>query len=163
MVASKQFLASLLSALVIGTIHAPIAGAQSDSRVLTIDADELEDKIRGGMLAQVIGNLNGLPHEFKYISKPGQVEHYTPSLPDGAQTDDDTDIEWVYLREIARSGETLVPPPRIAELWKTHINRRIWCANKYARDLMELGFEPPWTGNVGLNPWSEFNISGQFA
>jgi ADP-ribosylglycohydrolase len=136
--------------------------AQSDPRVLTIDADVLEDKIRGGMLAQVIGNLNGLPHEFKYINNPGSVEHYTPSLPEGAQTDDDTDIEWVYLREISRSRETLVPPPRIAELWKTHINRRIWCANKYARDLMDLGFEPPWTGNVGLNPWSEFNISGQF-
>ena len=27
---------------------------------------------------------------------------------------------------------------------------------------MDLGIEPPWTGNVGLNPWSEFNISGQF-
>jgi hypothetical protein len=55
-----------------------------------------------------------------------------------------------------------VPPGRIAELWKSHINRRIWCANKYTRQLMDLGFEPPWTGNVGLNPWSEFNISGQF-
>ena len=38
----------------------------------------------------------------------------------------------------------------------------IFCANRYARDLMDLGLEPPWTGNVGLNPWSEFNISGQF-
>ena len=27
---------------------------------------------------------------------------------------------------------------------------------------MDLGIEPPWTGNVGLNPWSDFNISGQF-
>jgi hypothetical protein len=27
---------------------------------------------------------------------------------------------------------------------------------------MDLGIDPPWTGNVGLNPWSEFNISGQF-
>jgi hypothetical protein len=136
--------------------------AQNAPRIVEIAADELEDKIRGGMLAQVIGNLNGLPHEFKYINKPGNVEHYTPSLPDGAVTDDDTDIEWVYLREIAASGENLLPPNRIAALWKRHINRRIFCANRYARDLMDLGIEPPWTGNVGLNPWSEFNISGQF-
>ena len=100
------------------------------------------------MLAQVIGNLNGLPHEFKYINEPGNVEHYTPALPDGARTDDDTDIEWVYLREIARSRENFLPPDRIAALWKRHINRRIFCANRYARDLMDLGLEPPWTGNV---------------
>jgi ADP-ribosylglycohydrolase len=125
-------------------------------------ADELEDKIRGGMLGQVLGNLNGLPHEFKYIDEPGNVESYTPSLPKGAFTDDDTDIEWVYLREIARSREVLLSPDRRAALWKRHINRRIWCANLYARGLMDLGIEPPWTGNVALNPWSEFNISGQF-
>jgi hypothetical protein len=127
-----------------------------------IDADILEDKIRGGMLAQVIGNLNGLPHEFKYINEPGHVEHFTPSLPKGAFTDDDTDIEWVYLRAISKSGNNFLPNADIAALWKRHINRRIFAANRFARDLMDLGIEPPWTGNVGLNPWSDFNISGQF-
>jgi hypothetical protein len=127
-----------------------------------ITADELDDKIRGGLLGQVLGNLNGLPYEFKYIDEPGNVESYTPGLPEGAFTDDDTDIEWVYLREMARSRNLLLPPDRIAALWKQHINRRIWCANLYARGLMDLGIEPPWTGNAALNPWSEFNISGQF-
>jgi hypothetical protein len=130
-------------ALAIAWSH--LSAAQCIAQIVVVDADTLEDKIRGGMLGQVIGNLNGLPHEFKYIDEPGSVEKYTPSLPDGAHTDDDTDIEWVYLREIASSGKTLVPPARIVELWKTHINRRIWCANKYARSLMDVGFEPPWT------------------
>lgn len=129
---------------------------------LEIPADQLEDKIRGGMLAQVIGNLNGLPHEFKYINEPGHVEQFTPSLPKGAFTDDDTDIEWVYLLAISKSGNAILPNADIAALWKRHINRRIFCANRYARDLMDLGLEPPWTGNVALNPWSDFNISGQF-
>src|SRR3954468_19942048 len=84
--------------------------AQHPPRIIEIPADVLEDKIRGGMLAQVIGNLNGLPHEFKYINNPGKVEHFTPSLPNGAVTDDDTDIEWVYLREIARTGNNTLPP-----------------------------------------------------
>jgi hypothetical protein len=151
-----------LLATVLAFALAEITAAPGEAQIVVFDADDLEDKIRGGMLAQVIGNLNGLPHEFKYIDEPGNVEEYTPKLPDGARTDDDTDIEWVYLREIARSGKTIVPPPRIAQLWKSHINRRIWCANKYARSLMDLGFEPPWTGSECLNPWAEFNISGQF-
>ncbi len=152
----------LLCALLAHELSTGTLFAQHRPWPIDIDADVLEDKIRGGMLAQVIGNLNGLPHEFKYINKPGHVEHFTPALPDGAHTDDDTDIEWVYLREIVRTHENFLPPDRIAALWQTHINRRIFCANRYARDLMDLGLRPPWTGNVGLNPWSDFNISGQF-
>jgi ADP-ribosylglycohydrolase len=149
-------------ALVLQSLLAARGLAQQSPRFIELDADTVEDKIRGGMLAQVIGNLNGLPHEFKYINEPGHVEHFTPSLPKGAYTDDDTDIEWVYLRAIAKSGNNRLPNADIAALWKRHINRRIFAANRFARDLMDLGIEPPWTGNVGLNPWSDFNISGQF-
>src|SRR3954454_894878 len=97
--------------------------AQQPTRFIEIAADTLEDKIRGGMLGQVIGNLNGLPHEFKYINNPGKVEHFTPALPNGAVTDDDTDIEWVYLREIARTRNNRLAPDSITSLWKKHINR----------------------------------------
>jgi ADP-ribosylglycohydrolase len=151
-----------LSALLLGLSAARGLAQHPQPHFLEIPAATLEDKIRGGMLAQVIGNLNGLPHEFKYINEPGHVERFTPSLPTGAFTDDDTDIEWVYLRAISESGNILLPNADIAALWKRHINRRIFCANRYARDLMDLGLEPPWTGNVALNPWSDFNISGQF-
>jgi ADP-ribosylglycohydrolase len=136
--------------------------AQDKPVFVVIRAGRLEDKIRGGMLGQILGNLNGLPHEFKYIDEPGNVERYTPSLPDGAFTDDDTDIEWVYISEIARGEVSRLPPGRLVNLWKRHVNRRIWAANRYARDLMELGLEPPWTGNIAANPFAEFNISGQF-
>jgi hypothetical protein len=146
-----------------GLAGAPVRIVAADADgLIQIDAEVLEDKIRGGMLAQIIGNLNGLPHEFKYIDEPGNVVDYTPSLPQGAFTDDDTDIEWVYLREIASRRKPLIPPDRITALWKTHINRKIYASNHYARQLMNLGLTPPWTGNVALNPWSEFNISGQF-
>src|SRR6187200_2796721 len=115
------------------------ACAAPPSAVVEIPANVLEDKLRGGMLAQVIGNMNGLPHEFKYINEPGSVERYTPALPSGARTDDDTDIEWVYLREIAASRQDFLPADRVAALWKRHINRKIYCANHYARGLMDLG------------------------
>jgi ADP-ribosylglycohydrolase len=136
--------------------------ALAQERSVEIQADVLEDKIRGGMLGQILGNLNGLPHEMKYIAEPGNVANYTPSLPDGARTDDDTDIEWVYLLEMQKTRQLLIPQNRISELWKQHINRGIWCSNLYARHLMDMGIEPPLTGNQEINPWACFNISGSF-
>lgn len=136
--------------------------AASQPDYVEILDDELADKIQGGLLGQILGNLNGLPHELKYNDAPGNVESYTPSLPEGARTDDDTDIEWIYTLEMQRSGRLLVSYPRVAELWSKHVNTHIWCANEYARLLMDLGIDPPLTGRTALNPWSSFNISGQF-
>ncbi|MBI3857394.1 MAG: hypothetical protein HY293_17035, partial [Planctomycetes bacterium] len=93
-----------------------MVGAVPDGKTADLPADVLEDKIRGGLLGQIFGNLNGLPHEFKYIAEPGRVESYTPSLPKGAWTDDDTDIEWVYLAEMEKTGELFTPPGRLADL-----------------------------------------------
>jgi len=135
------------------------AGAE---QFVEISAEDLEDKIHGGLLAQLLGNLNGLPHENKYYDEPGNVERYTPALADGARTDDDTDIEWVYISTMQRDRTVLLGPERITALWKQHINDHIWCANLYTRQLMDIGIDPPLTGNLALNPWSGFNISGQF-
>ncbi len=134
----------------------------SGQNMLVLSADDLRDKIRGGLLGQILGNLNGIPHEMKYIDLPGAVENYVPSLPEGARTDDDTDFEWVYIVEMQEQNEIFLSAAEIARLWRERINRRIWCSNQYARQLMDIGLEPPLTGNVLLNPWAEFNISGQF-
>jgi len=127
-----------------------------------IPALRLHDQIRGGLLGQILGDLNGLQHEMKYIQEPGNVTTYVPSLPDGAWTDDDTDVEWVYVVEMQRSRTILLPMERIAELWKEHINKRIWCSHLYVRQLLNLGIQPPLTGSPHLNPWANFNLSGQF-
>ena len=134
---------------------------QSDE-FIEISAEVLKDKIRGGLLAQLLGNLNGLAHENKYYDKPGNVTEYTPGLPDGARTDDDTDIEWVYIAGMQQSGTAMLRPEQITRLWKKHINTHIWCSNLYVRRLMDIGLDPPLTGNLVLNPWANFNISGQF-
>ena len=67
-----------------------------------------------------------------------------------------------YILEIQRSGNLLIPAKRITAIWKEHINRRIWCSHLYVRQLMDLGVEPPLTGRVQINPWADFNLSGQF-
>ena len=154
----KNMLAAALLWLVCAHTHA--ADLQGDT--FELPAAVLEDKIRGGLLGQLLGNLNGLPHEFKYLQKPGSVTDYTPALPQGARTDDDTDIEWVYVFAMEKADTLFISPARITQLWKTHINDHIWCANRYARSLMEIGIDPPLTGCTAFNPWAEFNISGQF-
>ncbi len=139
--------------------------AEANRRIhgtIDLPADVLRDKIRGGLLGQFLGNLNGLPHEMKYIAEPGNVTTYTPSLPEGAWTDDDTDFEWVYIKVMQDENCLLLPPQRISRLWKERINTRIWCSNLYARQLMDLGIDPPLTGISVFNPWADFNISGQF-
>jgi hypothetical protein len=141
------------------------AVAQTDRRMertWAISAKVLRDKIRGGLLGQILGDLNGLPHEMKYIAEPGNVTGYTPSLLQGAWTDDDTDFEWVYIKVMQDEDCLLLSPRRISRLWKERINKRIWCSNQYARQLMDLGIDPPLTGIAVFNPWADFNISGQF-
>ncbi len=152
-----RHLLPLLLLLVTSTTHAADA-----PRFVDLPFDELRDRVRGGVIGEIFGDLNGLPHEMKYIANPGQVEHYIPSLPNGAWTDDDTDIEWVHHVEMDTSGKTLVPYPRVVELWKAHINKGIWTANAYARRLMDLGIQPPLTGRLAINPVAVFNISGEF-
>ena len=49
----------------------PFLAQSRQGPIAEISADVLEDKIRGGFLGQVIGDLNGLEHEMKYIAEPG--------------------------------------------------------------------------------------------
>ncbi len=126
-----------------------------------IKADVLRDKIHGGFLGQLFGNLNGLPHEFAYIPEPGNVSGYVPGLA-YAFTDDDNDIEWVYITEMEKSGNAIIPYDRIKELWFKHLNRGIFASNAWARGLMGMGIDPPMTGHPGLNPRAHYNIAGQF-
>jgi len=127
-----------------------------------IPAEQVTDKIRGGLLGQILGNLNGLPHEMSYINEPGNVKNYVPSLPDGARTDDDTDFEWFYICEMQKNRNAFLSTDYITGLWKERVNRGVYCSNRFARYLMDLGIKPPFTGYSTFNPWAEFNISGQF-
>ena len=144
------------------TINQVTMASPSEESPTEIPVEIVIDKIRGGLLGQILGNLNGIPHEMQYISEPGNVKNYIPSLPTGAITDDDTDFEWVYIVEMQKKRNVFLSSDEITSLWKERINRRIWCSNRYARFLMDIGFKPPYTGYSVLNPWAEFNVSGQF-
>ncbi len=138
------------------------AAEDRTAEFVEIPVHVLADKIHGGLLGQILGNLNGLPHEFRYIDEPGNVAVYIPGLPAGARTDDDTDIEWAHIVAMERGALLPPQPDQLVALWRKHLNRGIYNANRLARRMMDLGIAPPLSGHVEFNPWSDFNIAGQF-
>lgn len=135
-----------------------------------ISQDELRDKISGYWIGQCVGNYMGFPFEGTYLEEPVPVlvDRYYSFKDDsslainrddlrgycqllaywfnGAFSDDDTDIEFVTLNAVEKYGLN-INYKEITKMWKAHINRNIWCANRTARDLMSRGFFPPATGS----------------
>src|SRR5690606_17858671 len=107
-----------------------VCGQEQQSEIFMPRA-EVVDKIRGGLLGQILGNLNGLPHEMKYNEEPGNVTNYVPALPEGAWSDDDTDFEWVYVVEMQKNRTPMLTHDQIFNFWKERINNRVWCSNLY--------------------------------
>lgn len=129
------------------------------SKPYRITVSELRDKIAAEWIGQMIGNIYGLPHEGKYINAPGPENWpygYTKNIDklkkyDGAFSDDDTDVEYMYLLQMEKYG----PEPsysRLQEAWMHHIRDRVWLANRAALGLMHFGYTPPFTGSKALNP-----------
>jgi ADP-ribosylglycohydrolase len=140
----------------------------------SISDAELTDKIAGYWIGQLVGNYMGFPFENVYVDEPVPVlvdryytfkdvdkvkindkdlrgyTHIFASAMGGAYSDDDTDIEFVILHAVENYGLDITYP-EITDMWKKHINRKIWVANRTARDLMENGMIAPETGKKENN------------
>ena len=69
-----------------------------------ISYDELRDKIAGAWLGQMVGNIYGLEYENDFVDEPGpdgpfifEKSMTKMAAVDGAFSDDDTDVEYLYL------------------------------------------------------------------
>jgi len=135
----------------------------------TITKAELLDRATAFWQGQLVGNYMGFPFEGVFVDEPAPIfidriytwkdadkirlnaedrRSFTPIVAEmfeGAFADDDTDIEFVTLHAVEKYGLDITYP-EIAEMWKSHINRKIWVANRRARDLMDTGLTPPDTG-----------------
>ncbi len=139
----KYFLCLSLLATV---LNSPAKGEKA------ILADELDDKMRGMWLGQLIGNYAGRATEGSYS---GSVPNPNAAVPwvikqewDG---DDDTDMEYVALHVLDTHGLDY-HLEEIAGQWRTHIDGSgIYIANKQAWYLMEDGYLPPETGSRTYN------------
>jgi len=119
---------------------------------------DYQDAVYASWIGQIIGNTYGLGYEFKFIEEPGPDVFpygYGFTLEDlrqhnGAYSDDDTDIEYMYLTQMEKNG---IEPSyyHLAEAWKTHVKERIWFANRMAVTLMHAGHYPPVTGHMDYN------------
>lgn len=132
------------------------ASAQSNRQ---ISVEDYRDKVLGSWLGQCIGNVYGLPHENDYIDEAGPENFpygYGPNSQrlketNGVFSDDDTDIEYMYLLAMEKFG----PEPTFADLagmWKHHVRDRVWLANRAALAAMHHGYTPPMTGKRAYNP-----------
>ena len=147
---------------------------RQDQKFLEIPVEVYEEKVYASWLGQMVGNMYGLVHENQYLEEPGPDSFpygydYKP-LPDhgmlvtkflkkhnGAFSDDDTDIEYMYLLQMEKHG---IEPSyvQLAEAWKYHVRGWVWVANRAALRLMNYGHYPPLTGNKNYNPhWFEID------
>ena len=139
---------------------ASTAGQAADSRsVSRIGVDEYRAKVYASWLGQIVGNIYGLSYEFQFIDEPGPdtfpygfgVSLERVKEVDGAFSDDDTDIEYMYLLQMEQHG--IEPTYRqLTAAWKHHIRDRVWVANRSALTLMHAGYSPPVTGTRVYNP-----------
>lgn len=125
-----------------------------------ISLSDLRDKIAGAWIGQMVGNIYGLPFENKFIEEPAAESRfpfgYTKNMDklakyDGAFSDDDTDVEYLYLMGMEKFG-TEPTYANMRDLWMYHIRDRVWLANRAALGLMHHGFTPPFTGMKEYNP-----------
>ncbi|MEB2364142.1 MAG: ADP-ribosylglycohydrolase family protein [Bryobacterales bacterium] len=125
-----------------------------------ISVREYRDKVYAAWLGQCVGNIYGLAHEQKYFAEPGPSNFplgYTGwgaarlKQLNGAFSDDDTDIEYMYLMAMEKHG---VEPTyaQLAAFWLRHVRREVWLANRAAVGAMRYGYTPPWTGKKEVNP-----------
>ena len=124
---------------------------------LEISRSALHDKIAGAWIGQMVGNIYGLEYENKFVDEPGEGPFVfnkamrKMTAVDGAFSDDDTDVEYLYLMMMEKYG---VDPTyaQVREGWMYHIRDRVWLANRAALGLMHYGLTPPFTGDRHYNP-----------
>ena len=77
--------------------------ASCAQKPLEISRTQLKDKIAGAWMGQMVGNIYGLEYENKFVEEPGQGPFVfnkamrKMEAVDGAFSDDDTDVEYLYL------------------------------------------------------------------
>jgi hypothetical protein len=135
------------------------AGIEQAQSVVRLGVKDYADKVYASWLGQIVGNIYGLSYEFRFIDEPGPDTFpygFGVSLErvrevDGAFSDDDTDIEYMYLLQMEQHG---IEPSyeQLAAAWKHHVRDKVWVANRSALTLMHAGYSPPLTGHKDFNP-----------
>ena len=96
--------------LVLLALALGFAASSCCSNTEEISYDTLHSKIAGAWLGQLVGNIYGLEYENKFIEEPGEAPFvFNKAMKkmaafDGAFSDDDTDVEYLYLLMMEKYG-----------------------------------------------------------
>lgn len=154
---NKLLLILLLAILPLAcSFENPSQPAATPHQLLPVEA--YQEAVYASWIGQIVGNTYGLCYEFQFIEQPGPDSFpygYTWTLDllrrhKGAFSDDDTDIEYMYLTQMEKHGVTPTYN-QLTAAWKNHVESQVWCANRQALTLMHAGHYPPVTGAVGYN------------
>jgi hypothetical protein len=146
--------------------NAGVAPARAGD-TLVISKAEYTDKMFAMWLAECIANWTGLTTENARPSGSNLYDTAAPFFTDadwGAKgvgrqsadidwvvqdvwgSDDDTDIEYSYLHEMAVESETAkLSPEQIAHMWNTYVSGYVWFSDSAADLLLQHGVLPPST------------------
>lgn len=125
-----------------------------------LDKTTYQARLRAMWLGESIANWTGLAAEGERQAPPflTDADWGTQPFPDRPwallglnlwghpwNSDDDTDVEYVYLHVMSTQGLSSLTPEQIVSGWRAHINRAIWVSNQSARAHMDRGIVPPMT------------------
>jgi hypothetical protein len=142
------------------------------SKTITIQKDNLLDKIKGGWAGQVIGCTYGGPTEFRFCGT--MIQDYTPINWDENRMKwyfenapglyDDIYMDLTFVEVFEKQG---LDAPAISHAQAfANAEYMLWHANQSARYNILNGIEPPASGYWENNPHSEdidFQIEADFA
>jgi len=153
-----------LLACVLGVIPGAVpAGASVPSQAATrqLSRADYAGRLQAMWLGQAIANWTGLATEGDRQNPPFYTDEDWGRAPqqglpidfvfqDPWLSDDDTDIEYLYMHLIQEHDTLLLSPEQIAAGWVQHVNDSIWGGTP-ERQWMQWGALPPVTGMAAVN------------
>ncbi len=150
-------------------------GGPNEKRQLKITRTTYLDRLAGMWMAESIANWTGLITEGRHNDPPyltdkdwgGKYEHMRAgsavnvlsfNFQDPWLSDDDTDMEYVYLAAMTKRGDPYLTPDDNRQAWLRHTEpgKAIWVSNLAAQTLMfqTLFVAPPSTSLLAANDQS---------
>ncbi len=139
-------------------------GGTQAGRNRTITLAELEDKVRGGWVGQMIGVTYGGPTEFRWQQKIVDIpREWKPEELKDALDQDDLYVEMTFAAVMDRIGLEATTE-QYGEAFRDS-KYRLWHANLAARRLLRRGIKAPMSGHPDYNLHAndiDFQIESDF-
>ena len=121
-------------------------------QTVQLTASELEDKIKGGWIGQMVGVAWGAPTEFCYrgaMIPESNVPAWSPEMVNNAFDQDDLYVEIPFIETMIKKGAFCKPEDIATAFRKTTFPA--WHANGQARENLKNGIGYPDSGSYLYN------------